>query len=119
MPAGRPSGYSEEILTKTQEYLDGCIEENTLPSIARLSRYLLVSRATIYEWKKDHPEFSDILEDVLSEQEAKALEKGLNGEWNPTIVKLLLGKHGYSEKKELSGADGESLIPDTIKIVHE
>ena len=110
MPAGRPTGYSEEILEKTNTYLTECVEQNKLPSIARLARYLLVSRTTIYEWSGKHKEFSYILDDVLSEQEASALEKGLNGEWNPTIVKLLLGKHGYSEKSQTDITSGGKRI---------
>ncbi len=112
----RPTKYSKEMAEKSKEHLIVCVESNVLPSIARLARYLMVARSTLYEWADKNKEFSYILEDFLSEQEALALEKGLNNEWNASIVKLLLGKHGYSDKQELAGKDGEHLIPDSINI---
>ena len=44
-----------------------------------------------------HDEFYDILERLIATQEKTALTKGLTGEWNATIVKLLLGKHGWKD----------------------
>lgn len=103
--AGRPSKYSEEILPKVQEYLDKCQDKDgkvKLPTIEGLSVYLGVNRSTIYEWKKEHSEFSDMLEEFMSSQINRLINNGLEGNYNPSIAKLLMYKHGYAEKTENS-----------------
>jgi len=123
-PGGRPSEYSEEVLIKAREYLDSCQDENekvvemaneekgyekyrnklkvNLPSVAGLAIYLEVVRNIVYEWAAQHKEFSDILEDILSEQEKRLIENGLSGDYNPQIAKLVLGKHGYHDKQDVN-----------------
>lgn len=100
---GRPSSYTPEMLQKTRDYLVTYSSlGHAVPSVAGLSVYLDVARSTIYEWSSDNEkqEFSDILSKILAEQEQVALSNGLKGDYNATIVKLLLGKHGYSDKAE-------------------
>lgn len=99
--AGRPTDYNEEIIPKTRAYLECLPEGEVIPSIAGLSTFLGVSRDTLYEWMKVHPEFSYISKEVLSSQEKTLINKGLKNEFNSTIVKLMLGKHGYSDKAEV------------------
>jgi uncharacterized protein YdaT len=99
----RPTDYSQEILDKARAYLElGYAEDEKIPSIAGLSRFLGVARSTIYEWgcQEDKKEFSDILEQVLAKQEYTLINKGLNNEFNSTITKLVLAKQGYSDKTE-------------------
>ena len=69
-----------------------------LPSIAGLAVYLKISRDTVYEWSKLYPDFSDILAEILAEQEKRLMEAGLKGDYNSNIAKLALGKHGYHDK---------------------
>lgn len=105
----RPSKLTEELLKKAEGYISECVDtydENTkklnvaLPSHAGLARYLSVSRETIYKWGRESKRFSDILDDVLAEQEHRLISKGLAGTYNATIAKLVLGKHGYKESTE-------------------
>lgn len=116
---GRPSKLGES-LEKAKEYLLGGYENvgEIIPSIAGLACYLAISRSTVYEYQKENKEFSDILEAVLSLQESKLINKGLSGDFNPTVTKLILTKHGYSDKQEvdLSSSDG-SMRPTTIQLV--
>lgn len=122
----RPIEYSEEILRKAEEYLRSCEDEEVergtddrpvyamkvkLPSIEGLARYLEIARSTIYKWKETYPEFSDILEDLLSEQSEKLINNGLSGDYNPTITKLILTKHGYTDKQETDVTSGGKPIP--------
>ena len=103
MAGGRPTDYSGEILTKTADYIVNYEQKgDAVPSVAGLSIELGIARSTIYEWAKDEnkKEFSDMLGAILSTQERKLLGKGLKGEFNATIVKLMLAKHGYVEKTE-------------------
>lgn len=135
---GRPTSYSKEMLEKANEYLASCYDDDKevdetlepqghggalkrerkqelkvkIPTRGGLAIYLGVSRDTLYEWASKHDEFSDIMEWLGSEQEDRLINNGLSGAYNPTIAKLLLYKHGYSEKieQELSNPDG-SLNP--------
>ena len=68
---GRLTKYFPEILDKVQQYRVKYISlDQVIPSVAGLAVYLSVSRNTIYEWCKEHPRFSDILDDILSDQES-------------------------------------------------
>lgn len=121
---GRPSDYSAEVLKKAEAYLKECVDQFSdyvrtksargnatewrarlivkLPSVAGLAVYLKVSRSSIYEWAKQHPEFSDMLERILAEQEKRVVENGLSGEYNATISKLVLAKHGYRDESDIT-----------------
>ena len=72
-----------------------------LPSIEWLAKYINISRSTIYLWRDEHPEFSDILEKILEEQADRLINMWLAGRYNWTITKLLLAKHWYIEKQEI------------------
>lgn len=130
---GRPTKYNENILTKVESYLemredsyevaykprikDGVLQETDeaylkykLPSIEDLALFLEVNRDTLYEWEKEHEEFSDILGKVRAKQATELINGGVNGNLNPTIAKVLLTKHGYREGLEQSGVDGQPLV---------
>lgn len=117
---GRPSKLGE-CLIKAKEYLEGGYEEvgEVIPNIAGLACYLAVSRSTVYEYQKESKDFSDTLDAILALQESKLVNKGLLGDFNPTITKLMLANHGYSEKvqQELTGKDGKDLLPPALNIV--
>lgn len=85
-----------------------------LPSIAGLAVYLKVSRDSIYAWRDTDSElgkrFSDILSEILAEQEKRLINGGISGTYNPMITKLALGKHGYSDKTDLTSG-GKELQP--------
>jgi hypothetical protein len=117
---GRPSKYTEELLTKAAGYVAYAYSEDKLPSIEGLALYIGVKRSTIYDWAKQ-PEkeaFSDILENILAHQAEALINKGLKGEYNSTITKLILTKHNYSDKQEmdLSSSDG-TMRPTVIELV--
>lgn len=120
MSGGRPTDYSEEILTRSREYVESCedTEEQqltglsmkgtelyknklkvNLPSIEGLALFLGISRDTIYDWEKqdDKKEFSYIVGDLRAKQAKALIDKGLSGDYNPTIAKVLLTKHGYRD----------------------
>ena len=110
---GRPLEYSREHLKKAEEYLLACEDEETekssgdktvygikvkIPTKGGLARYLGVSRDTLYDWSSKYEEFSYIMEQVSAEQEERLINNGLSGDYNPTIAKVLLTKHGYHDK---------------------
>ena len=116
----RPTKYNDAILEKANAYLIEWKEEgDMIPSVEALAGYLSISRKTLYNWGDEHDEFLHILEEVNRLQAKTLINNGLSGNFNANITKLVLGKHGYSEKKELSGVDGKELLPSTIQIINE
>lgn len=105
MPAGRPTKFNDEMLEKAKQYL---VDYDVIPSIAGLAVYLGLARETIYDWSRKFPDFSDIIRILLSKQEQVLIQKGLSSEFNSTITKVILTKHGYSDKQDmtLAGPDG-------------
>ena len=103
MPGGRPTTCSIEFQDKAWDYVNGGWEYagHAFPSVVGLCDVLNVAKSTLYQWeKREEFEFADILRAIHSKQELVAFNKGITGEYNATIVKLLLGKHGYSDKQE-------------------
>ena len=101
MPGGRPTKYCDEIIEKARDYVDNYESySHAFPSEIGLSEALGVHKSTIQDWKthKDKEEFSAILDQINTRQQMIAWDKGLRGEYNANLVKLLLGKHGYSDK---------------------
>lgn len=109
----RPTKLTPEIYEKAEAYLSRY--ETVIPSAAGLSIYLDVSRATLYNWADKEARFLDILEKVNTHQEQICLENGLKGDFNATIAKLVLGKHGYKDQQETDlRADVKSSVPVTF-----
>jgi hypothetical protein len=122
MPAGRPSKYNEEVLEKARDYLqnyESC--GDVIPMACGLAVFLGVTENTIYNWANEsNPEFLRLLGELKSKQHSVLIGKGLTGDFNSTITKLILTKHGYSDKVETTGADGGPIKTDTtwtIKVV--
>lgn len=135
MTAGRPTKYNDELLRKTQRYLDLCTDGYhrflqskkkkrsiytskfiiKVPTIGGLADFLDISRETIYDWKKKNKEFSDIIEKMMARQEDRLINNGLSGDYNPTIAKVLLTKHGYREGHEVANPDGTNVFRPSEK----
>ena len=76
------------------------------PSIAGLASFMELSRETLHKHINKNEsyynkELADICKKILTDQEMLLLERGLEGTYNSAIVKLVLGKHGYSDKQEI------------------
>lgn len=106
MAGGRPTKYTEELLAIAREYPFNFNTEHdhSFPSIVGLAKVIRVNSDTIYDWAKqsEKKEFSDILKDIMDYQHLELMEGGISGKFNPTISKLILTKHGHSEKSEVS-----------------
>lgn len=137
---GRPSEYSLEIIKKTQEYIESCEDDEiqqtigmsakgtelfknkvvvNIPTIEGLAYYLKINRDTIYDWSKKFKEFSDIIEELKAKQANALINKGLSGDYNPTIAKVLLTKHGYREGIENTGNEGGPMQIDISKMLNK
>ena len=103
MAGGRPTSYSDDILAKTVHYIDNHDNKDfdyldVIPSMAGLSLVLDVCVKTLYNWGEAHEDFLHMLEKLQKKQEKVLLSGGLSGSMNSTITKLVLSKHGYSDK---------------------
>jgi len=99
---GRPTEYEPGTVAKEVErYISFCKEQAYLPTVEGLAVHLCVARSTIYKWADDHEEFSDILEQLLAAQASQLIQNGLVNNYNATITKLMLTKHGYRDKTEV------------------
>ena len=120
-PVGRPSELTPEVIELAWAYLKGGYKNqgNAVPSVAGLAFGLGKSRATMYEWAEQNDEFSDILECVATTQEMLLIDGGLSGDLNPTITKMMMTKHGYSDKVETDvTSKGEAVVmPSVIELV--
>ena len=98
---GRPTKMTAALMRKAAKYVDvyESLDEK-VPSIAGLASYIDVNRSTAQDWRGSSPDFSAIVERILEKQELKLLSNGLTGDYNPTIAKLMLTKHGYTDKVE-------------------
>ena len=124
--AGRPTEWSEDLEQEAWDYIKTFADHgHAVPSVVGLCSVLNRGKSTIYDWAgQDDKQFSDILAAIKQEQELVTFNKSLTGEYNATIAKLLLGKHGYHDKQstELSGKDGNPIEIDqswTVEVVGE
>ena len=101
---GRPTLCTPELVKMAEDYLDGGWknqEDHTFPSVLSLAIYLGVSRQVLYKWRtEDNKPIIDILARANELGEFILVQKGVDGKFNSAITKLVLGKHGYSEKIE-------------------
>jgi hypothetical protein len=108
---GRPTLYSESLLQKAREYVEGdydTVYGHAIPSHLGLCEALSITKSTLYKWagEEGKEDFSDILATCNAKQHNILISKGLTGDFNSAIAKLVLGKHGYHDRVESTGADG-------------
>lgn len=120
MPAGRPTEYEAERIAKAvTAYIKECDRKLYLPTIEGLAVHLEVRRETLYDWanpKSDryHEEFSDIFDALRAKQAAQLIQNGLANNYNSTITKLMLTKHGYTDKQETDITTGGKEINQVL-----
>ena len=114
MSGGRPTKYSEEMLSKANDYLHNYAEKgDAVPIMAGLACELGVSKKTLYTWGELHEPFLHTLEAIQAAQERKLASGGLEGAFQPTIAKLMMANHGYSEKQEVKHSGGVNVSIDS------
>ena len=98
-PVGRPTLLTDELISKAYDYISE--RPDLVPSVVGLCVHIGVAKTTIYRWiEEDCLEFKDILGAIAELQELKLITGGLSSEFNPTITKMMMTKHGYSDKLE-------------------
>jgi len=117
MITGRPSKLTDALIEQAARYAtkDYRLQGEVIPTIEGLAVFLNVSRKTLYNWKAENEDFLHILDDLMARQAKELFSNGLTGDFNPTITKLILTKHGYSDRVEqdVTSSDG-ALAPTSI-----
>lgn len=112
---------SEERILAAKKYQAGGYETlgEALPTIEGLAEHLGISRQTLYEHAETSEEVADILDRIRTKQAAVLINGGLRGDFNAAIAKLLLNKHGYSEKQSIDHDihQKNDFVPQVIELV--
>lgn len=135
---GRPTKYDPKFIALASSYLAECKDTESefwktrgeksdsydriitvkLPTIEGFAAYLNVAVSSLYLWEEDNPKFSEALEEIKSAQKERLIAKGLSGEYNPTIAKLILSSnHGMRERSDVTSDDKALPVP-IIPYVH-
>ena len=100
---GRPTLLTDEMIDRAEMYIYSYHEQgDVIPSTAGLACWLGVAKSSVHLWRSKSQRFSDTLDAIQAKQETIALNKGLSGDFNSTITKLVLNNHGYSDKQEVA-----------------
>jgi|TARA_B110000046_G_C12821492_1_gene325617 hypothetical protein len=113
----RPTKYTPKLLDKANHYLNSYTR--LIPSNQDLCLHLDISETTLYRWAEEHEQFRDILGKVKLTQFTVAMDGGLGGDLNANLVKLLMGKHGLSEKSTVDqiSSDGSMAPKSKIELI--
>lgn len=118
---GRPTKYNVMMLNKAQHYLDNYKElGDVVPTLVGMALALDVATNTLYNWAeaKVSEEFLSVFTRVEQMQHRILVNQGLSGAFNPAITKMMLTKHGYSDKTEIDHRSADSsMSPTRIEIV--
>lgn len=107
---GRPTKYSNLMLQAALQYMDTWKEKgDAVPTVVGLAMACDVATNTIYNWVGKGRDDTIVaceqfcrLFDLIEQQQHQALvNNGLWGSFNPAITKMMLTKHGYSDKQEV------------------
>lgn len=112
---GRPTKYKEEYCSREyiQGYLDECEDKEELISICGFSCYIGSTEETLQNWGRKYPQFLRSLGIIKQKSKQMLCNKGLKGDYNSTIAKLMLSaNHGLREGTDVTSG-GESI---TIKL---
>lgn len=118
---GRKTKLTPDIVEKAKEYVLGGYRDvgDVVTSHVGLAQYLGVSKSTVYLWIDGDDDlslaFSDYALAAFEKQENLLMNGGLSGVYNANITKLLLSKHGYSDKVETANTSTD--IADALQSI--
>lgn len=122
MATGRPTDYTPELLAKAEWYVNGGYKDcgDVVPTLAGLSIEIDISRSTCHAWMRDEEkqEFLHITDKLKKCQERELVNNGLSGNYNPQITKVMMARHGYSDRQEIdhTSSDGSMTQQHNVTI---
>ena len=106
----RPTNWSKKLEKDAWAYVTGGWKDegHSIPSVVGLCQVIDRARSVLYKWAGDDDKgFKDILEYCNENQHLTLLNGSLSNNLNANISKLVLGKHGYHETKQLEISDSD------------
>jgi len=107
---GRPTTYGAEVIEKAVDYAENFDTKygDAIPTVVGLCGVIERAKTTVYRWcqEDDKQEFRDIVRAIEEIQEKTLINGSIRNEFNATISKLLLTKHGYTDKAEIDHTSG-------------
>lgn len=116
---GRPLELTPFIKEVAKHYTENYKDyDDLIPSIAGLSIVVGVNRATLKDWRNRgvDEEFTNIYDNLMAEQERTLLRGGLSKQFSGAITAMILTKHGYANKTDLTSSDG-SMTPQAVTAI--
>lgn len=127
MITGAPTKYDISLIDKVDEYLKttgdkyetfdtGAVKDGVpvkitklvvdMPMIEGFSDYIDVCVSTINNWELEYPDFLVATNKIRKAQKKVLMNKGVSGEYNPLITRLVLSaNHGMREKSDVTSDD--------------
>lgn len=111
---GRPTDYpgDDKAIERITQYVAACRKRHYLPTKEGLAVEFGIGVKTLYNWADAHPDFLQVLEALMAAQASQLIQNGLKGEYNSTITKLMLTKHDYFDKQDVTSGGKPMLISD-------
>lgn len=107
----------DALVARINEYIENHTSlGDIVPTVAGLACEISVGRRTLQEWAAADDVISRTLELLKAKQERLLASGGLGGTMNPTITKLMLSNHGYSDKVDNTSSDG-SMTPKASSVI--
>lgn len=105
-----------EVLTKTgQIKMVTEMVANELPTIEKFCCDLMISKSTLHEWIKIHPELSNAYDFAKQAQKNHLLQNGLSGNYNGSFAKFVaINCTDMVDKVETE----HSVNKDTLKLAY-
>lgn len=117
----KPTRYTPELLAKAEEYINTWESlGDPVPMLCGLAVHCGIVKETVSRWRKEEGKeaFNQLCARVEAEQERVLLQKGLTRQHDNSLTKLMLMRHGYSDRieQDVKSSDG-SMSPTKIEIV--
>jgi len=122
MKTGRPLSYTPQHLEKALDYLENWKAlGDVIPQVASLAVHCDIGITALYQWIKrpELAEFAKVHARVMAQQQIELINKGLDRTHDVSLSKLLLNKHGFSDRQEIdhtSGGEKLSTQPSTEQL---
>jgi transposase len=110
-PGGRPTLYSPEYIDKAIEYMALGY------SITAFAGHIRVSRETVYEWARVHPEFSDALKIARSARVNQLECDLLSAESNPMVTSRIFALKNACPEEWREKIENENTVSITVNTI--
>jgi hypothetical protein len=116
---GAPTRYTPELIEKAKEYIERWEElGDPVPMLCGMYVHCGIHKGLGSKWRGDAEkvEFHELCARVEVQQERELLRKGLIRSTDSSLTKLMLMRHGYTDRQEIDHTTkGESINATATK----